>query len=155
MRVFLFRIFFQRINLMNPKSEPIQLVLPYLYLSFYLMPQIMIECACAHDTVFDICLLIGFIDTRVFACARHLASFYILAGLPLTTMDLHVQIQSLERVNFLLLIRVHNGIAVDPSGVFFFQTLVLSSRYFLLLLVSTFYTVHSCISTCSSFFCAS
>jgi len=85
MRVFLFRIFFQRINLMNPKSEPIQLVLPYLYLSFYLMPQITLECACAHDTVFDmssnwiyrytcvcLCMPLGFIlRTRRVASDNH------------------------------------------------------------------------------------
>ena len=45
------------------------------------MPQIIIECAYAHDKVFDICLPIRFIDTCVFACARHLRSFYILVGL--------------------------------------------------------------------------
>jgi len=38
-------------------------------------------CAYAHNMIFDICLPIEFIDTRVFTCARHLTLSYVLVGL--------------------------------------------------------------------------
>ena len=58
------------------------------------MPQIMLVCACAHDTVFEIPSN-WIYHTPMLACVRHLDSF----GLPLTNLDLHVQIPELGAWN--------------------------------------------------------
>ena len=68
------------------------------------MPQIMLEYACAHDMIFDVCLPIRFIDTRVFACARHLASSYVLVGLLSDNSGPACQISELETYGFSLLL---------------------------------------------------
>jgi len=82
---------------------------PDLYLSLYLMPQIMFVCTCAHDTVFNICLLIRFIDTRCLLVHTTWPHFMYSLGNFLTTLDLHVQILQFKACEFsMLLIRVRN-----------------------------------------------
>jgi len=51
--------------------------LPHL---LYLMPPFLLMYVCAHDTVFIICFLFGFIDTRVLVYACHLVLILPLVG---------------------------------------------------------------------------
>ena len=71
---------------MNLFTESVQLVLSLLYISL-LDASFMFMCACAHDTVFNI---------RVLVLACHLAVITALIGEFLTPLDLHVQILELR-----------------------------------------------------------
>ena len=120
-----------------------------LYVSFIL------ECVCSwHDFLFQV----GFINTSVFACVRRLASFYVLAGLFSDNPGPACSDPGARTVvDFLLLIRVRNS-NVDHRWTIrspFFQSLLLGSWVFLLYLMSSFCTIYSCISPCSSYLCAS
>ena len=55
-RVFLFGLFLQRTNLMNPSIELGQLVLSYLYITYITWCLISCSCVYAHDTIFNTCL---------------------------------------------------------------------------------------------------
>jgi len=69
----------------------------HLHLMFYLTPHCMFECACAHDTIFDICFSNFDLSIHVWLPV-HVTwhSFYHLLGSFLTLLDLHVQILELE-----------------------------------------------------------
>ena len=77
MRVFLFGLFSRCTNLMNPSTELIQLILPHLH--NMLLDASFHAHVCMLTTRFSIhAFRVNFIDTRVFAYAYRLASFYVL-----------------------------------------------------------------------------
>ena len=65
MRVFSFGLFLQRINLMNLKSVPVQLVLSTLVINVLLESYFMLVYAYAHDTVFNTCFLYSCLSLHV------------------------------------------------------------------------------------------
>jgi len=76
MRVSLFGLSPRRTNFMNPSTELKQLVLSHLLIIHYLMPHFMLLCVCSRHDFRYMLFRVNFIDTRVFACARYLASYH-------------------------------------------------------------------------------
>jgi len=103
MRVSLFGLFLRRVYLMNPKFEHVQLVLSTLlsiliFIALFDASNHTCVCLCSrHDLQH---MPSNWIYWYTYAClCSPLVSFYILVGLSLTILDLHVQILELGAWN--------------------------------------------------------
>ena len=145
MRVFFFGLSPRCTNLVNSQSEFVQLIL----LIFALLVTSLHACVCLylwHDFWYML-FWFKFIDTCMLACARHLASFYVLVGLlsynPWTCMS---RFRSLDRGDPLRGDQSGGAIVWWINGrmpvAFFIQPFLSGTRDFLLLLLSIYHLLY-------------